>query len=59
MAGGVFQYRVGTTLDQDPPQFTEMGWVDTKKETELKEGFGKTVVFTDRVDWTDEQVVAT
>lgn len=55
----MFQYRVETTLDQDPPQFTEMGWVDTKKEMELNEGFGNTVVFTDRVDWTDEQVVAT
>jgi transposase len=25
----------------------------------LKEGFGKTVVFTDRVDWSDEQIVRT
>ena len=56
---GVFRYRVGATLDTDPPRFTVTGWVDTKKEAELKEGFGKTVVFTDRVDWTDEQIVRT
>lgn len=56
---GVFKYRVGATLDQDPPKFTVTGWVDAKKEAELKEGFGKTVVFTDRVDWTEEQIVRT
>jgi transposase len=56
---GVFKYRVGATLDQDPPRFTVTGWVEAKKEAELKEGFGKTVVFTDRVDWTDEQIVRT
>ncbi|MGI0156696.1 MAG: IS1634 family transposase, partial [Thermoplasmata archaeon] len=56
---GVFKYRVGATLEQDPPKFTVTGWVDAKKEAELKEGFGKTVVFTDRVDWSDEQIVRT
>jgi transposase len=56
---GVFKYRVGATLDQDPPRFTVTGWVEAKHEAELKEGFGKTVVFTDRVDWTDEQIVRT
>ena len=56
---GVFKYRVGATLDQDPPRFTVTGWVEVKHEAELKEGFGKTVVFTDRVDWTDEQIVQT
>ena len=56
---GVFKYRVGATLDQDPPRFTVTGWVDAKHEAELKEGFGKTVVFTDRVDWSDEQIVRT
>ena len=56
---GVFKYRVGATLDQDPPRFSVTGWVEAKKEAELKEGFGKTVVFTDRVDWTDEQIVQT
>ena len=54
---GVFQYRVGATLETDPPKFTVTGWVDAKHEAELKEGFGKTVVFTDRVDWSDEQIV--
>jgi transposase len=56
---GVFKYRVGATLDQDPPRFTVTGWVEAKHEAELKEGFGKTVVFTDRVDWSDEQIVRT
>lgn len=56
---GVFKYRVGATLDQDPPKFTVTGWVDPKKEAELKEGFGKTVVFTDRVDWDEEKIVRT
>ncbi|EQD35984.1 transposase IS4 family protein [mine drainage metagenome] len=56
---GAFKYRVGATLDQDPPRFTVTGWVEAKREAELKEGFGKTVVFTDRVDWTDEQIVRT
>ena len=56
---GVFKYRVGATLDTDPPKFTVTGWVDAKKEAELKEGFGKTVVFTDRVDWDAEKIVRT
>ena len=32
---GVFKYRVGATLDTDPPKFTVTGWVDAKKEAEL------------------------
>ncbi|MGI0131198.1 MAG: IS1634 family transposase [Thermoplasmata archaeon] len=56
---GVFKYRVGATLDQDPPRFTVTGWVDPKKEAELKEGFGKTVVVTDRVDWRVDHIVRT
>ena len=56
---GVFKYRVGATLDTDPPKFTVTGWVDAKKEAELREGFGKTVVFTDRVDWDEEKIVRT
>lgn len=56
---GVFKYRVGATLEQDPPRFTVTGWVDAKKEAELRVGFGKTVVFTDRVDWDEEKIVRT
>ncbi len=56
---GVFKYRVGATFEQDPPKFTVTARVDAKKEAEVKEGFGKTVVFTDRVDWTDEKIVRT
>lgn len=55
----VFKYRVGATLDQDPPKFTVTGWVEAKHEAELNEGFGKTVIFTDRVDWKDEKIVRT
>ena len=56
---GVFKYRVGATLDQDPPKFTVTGWVEAKRESELREGFGKTVIFTDRADWTTQQIVQT
>ena len=56
---GVFKYRVGATLDQDPSRFTVTGWVDPKHEAELKEGFGRRVVFTDRVDWDAEKIVRT
>ena len=56
---GAFKYRVGATLEQDPPRFTVTGWVDAKHEAELKAGFGKTVVFSDRTGWTDEQIVRT
>jgi transposase len=56
---GVFKYRVGATLDQDPPRFTVTGWVEANKEIELRAGFGKTVIFTDRIDWTTQQIVQT
>ena len=35
------------------------GWVDAEKETELKAGFGKTMVFTDRTDCGEEKIVQT
>ena len=56
---GVFKYRVGATLDQDPPRFTVTGWVGPKHEAMLKEGFGKTGVFTDRVYWDAAKIVRT
>ena len=36
-----------------------MGWVDAKKEKELRSGFGTTVLFTDRTDWENEKIVRT
>lgn len=56
---GVFKYRVGTTLDQDPPRFTVTEWVDTEKERESLERFRKTVVLTDSVDWDEDKIVRT
>ena len=56
---GGFKYRVGVTFDTDPPRFTVTGWVDAKHEAVLKGGFGKTVVFMDRVDWDEEKIVRT
>ena len=53
---GVFKYHVGATLDS---RFQVRAWVDPKKEKELRSGFGKTVLFTDRTDWTDEKIVRT
>jgi transposase len=34
-------------------------WVDKEAEARRREGFGRTVVFTDRVDWDDEKIVRT
>lgn len=51
---GVFKYHVGATLDSG---FTVKAWVE--KEKELRLGFSKTVIFTDRTDWDDEKIVMT
>lgn len=32
-------------------------WIDTKKEQELKDSFGKTALFTDLNDWSSERIV--
>ena len=59
----VFRYKVGVTLDQAfgkrQPRFTVRAWVDREAEERRREGFGRTVVFTDRVDWDDEKIVRT
>lgn len=54
---GVFKYHVGPTIDGEFTKFDVRGWVDKKKERALRAGFGKSVIFTDRVDWTDEKIV--
>lgn len=56
---GVFKYHVGSTLENGFTRFTVRAWVDSRKEAALRAGFGKTVVFTDRSDWTDERIVRT
>ncbi len=56
---GVFKYRVGSALDEEFARFTVKAWVDKKKETALRAGFGKMIVFTDRDDWDDEKIVRT
>lgn len=56
---GVFKYHVGATLDNDFTRFTVRAWIDKKKEKSLKAGFGKTIIFTDKSEWTDERIVRT
>ena len=60
---GAFRYRVGVTLDQSfgkrQPRFTVRAWVDKEAEERRRQGFGRTVVFTDRVDWDDKKIVQT
>ncbi|MGI0131174.1 MAG: IS1634 family transposase, partial [Thermoplasmata archaeon] len=56
---GVFKYHIGATLDRGFPKFQVRAWVDPKKEQELRSGFGKMVLFTDREDWDDEKIVRT
>jgi transposase len=56
---GVFKYHVGATLDDDFTKFTVRAWVDKKKEKSIKAGFGKTIIFTDKAEWTDERIVRT
>jgi transposase len=60
---GVFRYRVGATLDQSfgkkELRFTVRAWVDEEAEERRRQGFGKTVIFTDRADWDDEKIVRT
>lgn len=56
---GVFKYHVGANLDNGFTRFTVRAWVDNKKEEALKAGFGKTIIFTDKSEWTDERIVRT
>ncbi len=56
---GVFKYHVGATLNVGLPKFAVRGWVDEEKERNLREGFGKALIFTDRGDWTDQRIVET
>ena len=59
---GVFHFRVGVSLDQKwkagkGPRFTVQAWVDREAEERRRQGFGRTVVFTDRKDWDNEKIV--
>jgi transposase len=56
---GVFKYHVGSTLDDGFTEFAVKAWVETKKEKEIRLGFGKTIIFTDRTDWDDEKIART
>ena len=46
-------------MDVGLPKFAVRGWVDEEKERNLREGFGKALIFTDREDWTDLRIVET
>lgn len=46
-------------MDDGFTKFAVKAWVEKKKEKELRLGFGKTVIFTDRTEWDDEKIVRT
>ncbi len=55
----VFRFHVGPTLDEDSSRLTVRAWVDEKAEKEKESGFGRTAIFTDRRDWSDEKIART
>ena len=55
----VFRFHVGPTLDEGFPRLKVRVWVDERAEREKEEGFGRTVIFTDREDWDDERIART
>ncbi|EQD77682.1 transposase IS4 family protein, partial [mine drainage metagenome] len=55
----VFRFHVGPTLDEGFPLLKVRTWVDEKVEQEKRAGFGRTAVFTDREEWSDEKIART
>ena len=54
----LFRFHVGSTLDSDG-KMTLTYWIDGKAERNRRKCFGKTVVFTDKSEWSDEKIVRT
>lgn len=52
----VFRFHIGTTLDK---AFDVEAWIETEKEKEFMQGFGKTVIFTDDNSMSSEDIVKT
>lgn len=55
----VFRFHVGPTLDAGTARLSVRVWVDEKAEAEKRAGFGRTAIFTDRSEWTDEKIART
>jgi transposase len=55
----VFRFHVGPTLDEGAAPLSVRVWVDAKAEAEKRAGFGRTAIFTDRSEWTDEKIART
>ncbi len=55
----VFRYHVGPTLDAGTSKLSVRIWVDEVVEREKRAGFGRTLIFTDRGDWTEERIART
>ena len=51
----VFRFHVGPTLEEGASRLSVRVWVDEKGEKEKRAGFGRTAIFTDRSEWTDEK----
>jgi len=54
----VFRFRVGNTLDSNG-KVSLTYWVDKRSEGERRKSFGKTTIFTDMAEWSDERIVRT
>ena len=52
----VFKFHVGTTLDKE---LDVNAWIVKEKEEEFMHGFGKTVIFTDNMKMSSEDIVRT
>jgi transposase len=55
----VFRFHVGPTLDEVSSRPKVRVWVDEKAEKEKRAGFGRTAIFTDRTEWTEEKIART
>ena len=55
----VFRFHVGPTLDEGTSRLSVRVWVEEKAEAEKRAGFGRTAIFTDRAEWSDEKIART
>ncbi len=58
----VFRYNIGNTVEkaaEGKSAMTLTHWIDVKAEREKADGFGRTVIFTDRKEWDNERIART
>ena len=58
----LFRYHAGNTIESSAAGDNGVKltyWIDKEAEKEKRSGFGKTVIFTDRKDWSNERIVRT